>query len=603
MEAPTATAPARPRGRPYPKRKQVKFIEAPPKFEQAAPWRKFQVDYINDPNRLIYYVKGAQIGISTATAAWAVGECIEQDNHLVVILSRSEPQAKELARKAKLLIDKLKNVEAQVSVGWFKNTLLQEHTIKFPNGSRIIALSSNPDTARGYTGDVVLDEFAFHPQSEDIFKAAYRQVTLGYRMRIISTPNGQQGKFYEMAVKLGLADGIEPPALRQARASGGYCVRDGWSLHWTDIHRAVGEGFPVNIEEIKSGCDEETWLQEYCCQFISTAQQWITPELMEPPNIDQVVTREVADLGNNPPMNFRNLYAGWDVARHRDLSVIWFTELLGDVALCRAIFEMSKRPTPEQIREARRFLLRERTDIAQPCNVCGAKDPCLHSAPVVQRMCIDTGSMGLTIYETLLEEFGSGQIEGIDFTLAHKEAMAVAAKRRLEERKARIPDLPAVRNSFRMIKKVTTATGQARFDAEHDEKWGHGDHWWAMCLAQAAESGSTLHPLMKVWQEQYEAQRIARKELEEQPAPLPPEVQNVAVPVVLGQAQKHELVRTGVFGAEKWPGLVEMAHDELAARQPIKKREAGACPECKNPNLTIYGETVVCNRCGWKGTR
>ena len=74
-----------------------------------------------------------------------------------------------------------------------------QHEIRFGNGSRIIVLAANPDTARGYTGDVVLDEFAFHKDSQAIFTAVYRQVSLGYSMRILSTPNGQQGKFYELA--------------------------------------------------------------------------------------------------------------------------------------------------------------------------------------------------------------------------------------------------------------------------------------------------------------------------------------------------------------------------------------------------------------------
>jgi phage FluMu gp28-like protein len=455
-------APAKPRGRPYPKQKQVSIMQdKQARIEPVTPWRPFQTSYIRDPNRLIFCVKGAQIGVSTASAAWAVGECIARENHLVIILSRSEPQAKELARKAKLLVDKLKGVEAHLSEGFFQNTLILEHTIKFPNGSRIIALSSNPETARGYTGDVVLDEFAFHPQSADIFKAAYRQITLGFRMRIISTPNGQQGKFYEMAQKLGVADGVEPKALKEARARGDYYVKDGWSLHYIDIFHAVQDGFPVDPKELRAGCDDDTWLQEYNCHFQSTAQQWIPPELMDAPNIDTLVTQDIGRLGNNPPMHLRNLYAGWDVARHKDLSVVWFNELVGDIAVCRGIFEMSKRPTPDQIEEARQFLRQQPGDD-------GKLEP-----PVVQRMCIDTGSMGLTMYETLLKEFGSGQIEGVTFTLQHKEAMAVESKRRMEERKVRIPDLPAVRNSFRMVKKVTTATGQARFDSEHDEKWGH----------------------------------------------------------------------------------------------------------------------------------
>ncbi len=35
--------------------------------------------------------------------------------------------------------------------------------VHFPhNGSRIIGLPANADAARGYSGNIVLDEFAFH---------------------------------------------------------------------------------------------------------------------------------------------------------------------------------------------------------------------------------------------------------------------------------------------------------------------------------------------------------------------------------------------------------------------------------------------------------
>jgi phage FluMu gp28-like protein len=588
------------RGRPYPKRKLTEVIQAkPPKIESVSPWRNYQRAFIDDPNRLIFCVKGAQIGVSTASASWAVGECIARDNHLVIILSRSEPQAKELARKAKLIVDKLKGVESELGHNFFKGTENREHWIKFPNGSRIIALSSNPDTARGYTGDIILDEFAFHPQSDQIFKSAYRQITLGYRMRIISTPNGQQGKFYDMACKLGIADGIEPQGIKDARRTGTYFLREGWSLHYIDIHRAVADGFPVDPVEIRAGAlDEDTWLQEYLCNFISAAQQWIGPELMDHPNVDQLVTQDLGDLGNNPPMHLRNLYAGWDVARHKDLSVVWFNEKVGDVTYCRGIFEMSKRPTPDQIEEARRFLRRQ-----------GTKDE--PEPPVVQRMCIDVGSMGLTVYETLLKEFGSGQIEGVVFTLAHKEAMAVEIKRRMEEKRVRIPDLPVVRNSFRMIKKSTTATGQARFDAEHDEKFGHGDHFWAFGLAMAAESGSAMHPLFQYWQQQVEKQRGEQKQIAAPATVLPPGsvseeqkvIEAVSVPPVLGDAQKKAAAEQGVFGAQKFgtePRILEAAR--LAQQKAVVKAQK-VCPQCSNVNLNVYLETMLCQKCGWKGPR
>ena len=141
--------------------------------------------------------------------------------------------------------------------------------------------------------------------------------------------------------------------------------------------------------------------------------------------------------------------------------MIWLTELLGDVTWTRGVVEMRNMPTPDQIREARALM------------------------PYVRRMEIDKGGMGLAIYEALARDFPS-QVEGIQFTAAKKETMAVLAKRRMEEGKIRLPDREQIRQSFRAVRKSVNSLGQARFDAEHDIRYGHADHWWAFCLAEAA---------------------------------------------------------------------------------------------------------------------
>ncbi len=141
--------------------------------------------------------------------------------------------------------------------------------------------------------------------------------------------------------------------------------------------------------------------------------------------------------------------------------MIWLSELVGDVTGTRGVVEMRDMSTPDQIREARALM------------------------PLVRRMEIDQSGMGLAIYETLARDF-PGKVEGVQFTQPTKEAMAVLAKRRMEETKVRIPDDDAIRQSFRSVKKTVNAIGQARFDAEHDNKYGHADHWWAFCLTEAA---------------------------------------------------------------------------------------------------------------------
>jgi phage FluMu gp28-like protein len=432
--------------------------------------RPYQLRWTNDKSRFTIAVKSAQIGYSTASAAWAVEGCLAVPRRTIIFLSRSERQSLELAQRAKTWLDGYHGVAADwLEATPFAGTSTLQHEIRFLGGSRIIALAANPDTARGYTGDVVLDEFAFHQDSHAIFTAVYRQVSLGYNMRVLSTPNGQRGKFYELAKQLGLDSGT-PPARQPVRMSG-----NPWAGHWCDIFTAVRDGLPLNPQEVQAGCDRDTWLQEYCCQFISQASEWIPTQLFQQCVSSEATTDfqlSIADSRlkeiDSRQSTIGNLYAGWDVARNRDLSVIWLSELVGDVTWTRGVIEMRDTPTPEQVRQARALM------------------------PFVRRLVIDKSGMGLVIFEALEREF-PGRIEGVQFTAQTKEAMAVLAKRRMEEAKVRLPDSDALRQSFGAVKKTVNAVGQMRFDAEHDARAGHADHWWAFCLAEIAAQQPAYH--------------------------------------------------------------------------------------------------------------
>ena len=395
-------------------------------------------------------VKATQIGISTATAGWAIFKrCLRIPNHLVILLSRSERQSLELARKCKGLIDAYEGIKADLYEGQqFQRTERKQHEIQFPNGSRIIALAANPDTARGYTGDIVLDEFAFHQDAEEIYKAAYGRMTNpGYQMRVVSTPNGAQGKFHPLAAQMALDGGFRPP--RQPVRVG----PNNWSAHWCDVNLAVEEGFPVSIPQLRAGCDEETWLQEYCCQFVTGGAQWIPWELFQA-NVDPALA-----LADEPIES--GLYAGWDIGRAFDLSVVWFWKPIADLLVLAGLLVMRNIPTPDQTERVSALMNR------------------------VQRLAIDKSGMGLPIYETMARNY-PGKVDGVQFTQQTKEIMATSMKRRMEERRCRMPNDQAIWQSFRSVRKTSTALGQVRFDAAHDERYGHADHFWAACLGEAA---------------------------------------------------------------------------------------------------------------------
>ena len=73
---------------------------------------------------------------------------------------------------------------------------------------RIKVLAANPRTARGFSGDLILDEFAFHENSAAIWEAAEPIISSNpdFLCRISSTGNGRQNMFPTSS----LADGLIP---------------------------------------------------------------------------------------------------------------------------------------------------------------------------------------------------------------------------------------------------------------------------------------------------------------------------------------------------------------------------------------------------------
>ena len=94
-----------------------------------------------------------------------------------VILSRGERQAKEametglkLHLRALRAAFEAREIEHLLDDG---KTKVSGVEVTLPGGSRVTALPATPDTARGYTANVLLDEFAFHADSRKIWGAVF----------------------------------------------------------------------------------------------------------------------------------------------------------------------------------------------------------------------------------------------------------------------------------------------------------------------------------------------------------------------------------------------------------------------------------------------
>lgn len=409
----------------------------------------YQKRWITDEERFKLMVKGRQTGLTFSTTLRHVRRRLSKKGTTIWI-SASERQSKEAAEYAKIHLAALREV-FDIKEIKFPNTDEKAIQITFKhNGSRMIFMPANPDTVRGFSGDVVLDEFAFHRDAVKIWRAAMAIISRGHSIEVISTPNGQVGKYWELCQSVG----VNPLGGMKVT----HWKKGIWSVHWLDIYTAVKEGCPVDIDSLREAAgDEDTWLQEYCCVFLADAQNYIPMELVVAcESVDASMGTEIGELAGM-------IFTGTDIGRKKDRSVNIALEGVGDVLWMRRMKIMERWPFRQQFEEI---------------------DPIVARS---HRSCVDSTGIGAQIAEELRAKHGQ-KVEEVMFNLENKEKMATATKRVFEERKIRIVSSPALRRSINAVKRYTSTTGHFRFDAERTEQ-GHADEFWALALAIAAASG------------------------------------------------------------------------------------------------------------------
>src|SRR5450759_115863 len=155
----------------------------------------WQRDVLRSKSNRLILCCSRQSGKSTITAILAVHHAIFNDNSMVVVISRTWPQAKELFKR---MSDFYKNSEYAP-----KSKTDSVHRLELANGSRILALSgAQPDSARGYSGVslLILDE-ASHVVEETYDVVRPTLAVSGGKIVLLSTPHGRRGFFYDSWVE------------------------------------------------------------------------------------------------------------------------------------------------------------------------------------------------------------------------------------------------------------------------------------------------------------------------------------------------------------------------------------------------------------------
>lgn len=434
--------------------------------EILLPW---QQSWVADVSRFKIGLWSRQTGKSFSTACESVIDSAvqpENSSNLWVVLSAGERQALEWMEKAKKWSEAVKaTIDSYDESLCLANPMLSKATIRFGNGARIIAIPANPDTARGYSGNLILDEFAIHERPFDIWAAIYPSITNRLtgekKLRIVSTPKGRGNKFADL-----------------------WEHNDTYSKHKVTIEDAVALGLfgkdakeaKRQLAELRAGVDDaDIWAQEYMCEFIDSTSVLLPYEL-----IGSCESTSISDKDESAP-----LFIGMDIGRRHDLSVIVTGVKHGDVIEIVDISELKRMPFAEQLEILVSKALASR----------------------VHGVCIDSTGIGAMLSEEAVKRLG-GKCQGVDFNVKTKGEMYTLLRKKFEERSIRIPVNRELREDLHSVQRVVSSGGNITYSAPRNED-GHSDRAAAIALmCRAASAGPTVSPFSVGRRRNYESRTI-----------------------------------------------------------------------------------------------
>lgn len=145
--------------------------------------------------RLIVFLKARQVGITWLTLAYALWLCLARPGRVVLLFSKTENDAWELARRVRMMYLRLPEGMRE-SVGLARDNL---SSLEWSNGSRVHSLAATKGAGRSFTASlVILDEFAFMQYAQDVYTALKPTVDGGGQMIVISSANGEAGLFHDL---------------------------------------------------------------------------------------------------------------------------------------------------------------------------------------------------------------------------------------------------------------------------------------------------------------------------------------------------------------------------------------------------------------------
>ncbi|MCP4590795.1 MAG: hypothetical protein GY842_08620 [bacterium] len=355
-----------------------------------------------------------------------------------IFLSAGERQSYELMQKARRHCQALKVATDYYDRRKFAGTSFKRLEIILPNKVRIIGLPANPMTARGFTGDVLLDEFAMHADDREIWAAMFPTLLRGQgELDVCSTPKGIKNVFAKLR---------DNEMFSHSKVTLPDAIADGLEVDYEQVRRAMG--------------DEQLFRQEFLCEFLDEATAFLTYEMIA--RCEDPTLAYAPDL-ERLRSHRGDLAVGIDIGRRRDLTVVWIVAVEGDHRITRGILEMHNESFRSQYDRIREVL----------------------ELPAVRRCCIDAGGLGMQLAESAQEDFGDHRVEACTFSPLLKQELAGRLRLAVEEATIRIPVEESIRNDWHSVERSVSTTGVERYTASRSEG-SHADRFWSAALALRA---------------------------------------------------------------------------------------------------------------------
>lgn len=451
---------------------------------------EFQIEYLLDvESRFKITNKTRQAGGSLVVSMAKFWKCYrnEATNCDIVSVNLEEAQGK---------ITYIRNLWETLPNRW-RHPIYPDNTTSIGfhgrgNRQSVIRSKAASSGVRGGRKDIVFDEAHHLPNFKEMFVAALPATIRndgGYDA--VSTPNGQQGRYYEI----------------WSNAEGKY---SSWSRHsfvWIDVDRfcidrakakkAFEEDFQGNVDalvnngelydafasdalkEVAESLTAEEFLQEFCGKFVDESTAFYSYAIIDAcrkhkesqplPSGKLDTINVLVPWSERPEDNEHQIFMGIDFAEGKKG---------GDSTSIQIVEKINEKD----------LRLRHSADLGYGSGYDNF-DKQLHEISRLihafrpTRVSVDETGLGRKIAADLKRDHG-GKVEGITFGLANKEEMALNLKFLLERQQLWLPwDNKALRSQIHGIKRKVTAQGNLQYSGEP-----HDDMFWALCLACKGQS-------------------------------------------------------------------------------------------------------------------